>query len=67
MFFGNLRIRPATWPVKLGNAGRAVDHANLPDAILVAVQRMQAAIAGKAYALQRIEYAVGCEVGKGDE
>ncbi len=65
MLFQNRRIRPALRPVELGNQRRAVVHANLINAILVAVQGEQTTVAAQADCIKRIENQVRRQRGKG--
>ncbi len=58
MFLGDLRVAPASRPVELGDQRRTVIDADLPDAVLVAVERQQGAVATQAEAFDGIEDAL---------
>jgi len=70
-----MRVGPSARPVELGDdrrpkhrqagGGRTLVEPHLVDAILIAVERQQPAIAGKANARQRVENAVGRQLGIG--
>ncbi len=55
----DLRVGPARRTVELGHDLRAVLHAHLIDAVLVAVQRIEPAVAAQAQALERVQHHVG--------
>src|SRR5438477_8870531 len=50
----DLRVGPAVRPVELGDAGRLAFQRHLVDAVFVAVERQQAAVAGHADAVERV-------------
>ena len=63
MLLGDLRIGPAARAVELGDDRRLVFAPHLVDAVFVAVEREQPAIAADAERIERIEDAVGRECG----
>ena len=74
VLFEDLRVAPACRAVELRRpptapqrraAGAAVLQPDLIDAVLVAVQAEQAPVAAQAYAVERIEHAIGRESGVG--
>ena len=61
MLFQNLRIRPAIRPIKFGDNRLLIFDADLINAILVTVQRKQAAIAAITQTVNRIKNQIGAE------
>ncbi len=59
----DLRVGPTVRPVKLGHVRRLAFHRHLVDAVFVAVERKQAAVAGHADAVERVEHDVGRQSG----
>ena len=61
VLFEDLGVAPAARPVELGDQRLVILDAELVDAVLVAVQRLQPAVGAQARALQRIEHRVGSQ------
>src|SRR5438067_3666342 len=58
MLLENLRVAPARRPIEFGDNGRRVVAPHLINAIFVAVERKQTAIAANADAFERVENAI---------
>jgi hypothetical protein len=63
VFFEDGGVAPAARPVELGDQRRVVFDADLVDAVFIAVQRQQAAVAAQADAVEGVEHAVGAQRG----
>ena len=64
VFFEYRGIRPALGTIEFRHQRRAFFHADLIDAVLVAVECQQAAVAAEAYAFQRVQHTIGVQGGK---
>src|SRR3989338_2340311 len=64
MLFKYGSIRPAQWTVEFRHQRCAFFHADLIDAVLVAIERKQTPIAAQTDAFQRIQYAIRGECRK---
>ena len=65
VFFQDGGVAPAFGAIELDHHRRRILHAHLVDAVLVAVQRQQAAVGLEAGAVERVERAVGRQRGIG--
>src|SRR5271169_4471201 len=61
VFFKYGGITPARRAIELRHQRRPFFHADLIHAVLIAVERQQAAITAEAHAFQRIQYAIGSQ------
>jgi hypothetical protein len=62
VFLEDLRVAPSAGPVKLRHHDRALVLPDLVDAVLVTVQRQQAAIGTQPGGLDRVKQVLGSEV-----
>ena len=61
MLLGDLRVAPAARPIELRDDRRLVLAPHLVDAVLVAVEREQTAVAADADGVERVEDELGCQ------